>query len=75
MPTYFRSGNVLVQLYNGDHNPPHVHIVAPSGNSAILLSDLSTLRGDVSRHDYELAMGWIRANIEYLRSEWDRLNG
>jgi hypothetical protein len=41
----------------------------------IALSDLSIIQGKIRKHDYELAMSWIRGNIGLLRSEWDRLNG
>ena len=75
MPTYYRSENVHVRMFNGDHNPPHLHIWTPDGDMQVSLSTLQPLRGQVGRHEYELAMLWIRDNIDFLRSEWDRLNG
>ena len=75
MGTYFRIGHTYVRLFNGDHNPPHVHIWTPNGDVRVSLVTLQPMRGDVAKQDYELAMDWIRANIDFLRAEWNRLNG
>ena len=75
MGTYFRSGHTYIRLFNGDHNPPHVHIWTPDGDMQISLATLEPMKGNVSKHEYEVAMTWIRSNIDFLRAEWDRLNG
>jgi hypothetical protein len=41
----------------------------------ISLATLEPMKGNVSKHEYEVAMTWIRSNIDFLRAEWDRLNG
>jgi hypothetical protein len=62
-------------MFNGDHGPPHVHIWTPEGEMQISLINLEPLRGKLRRQDYEVAMSWIRSNIDFLRLEWERLNG
>ena len=74
MPTLWRSGNVCVRLFDRDHHPPHVHIWTPDGDMQIALSDCSIIRGNIRTRDYELAMLWIRDNIEVLRQEWTHRN-
>ena len=63
VPTYFRAGNVQVRIYNGDHNPPHCHIVSPNGELQIALSDCAVIRGTMPRQEYDLAIDWIRATL------------
>jgi hypothetical protein len=75
MPTYFREGSVVIRLFNGDHNPPHVHIITPNGEMQVSLVTLEPLRGKIGRQEYQVALELIRSNIEFLQSEWVRLNG
>jgi hypothetical protein len=49
MPTYFREGSVVIRLFNGDHNPPHVHIITPNGEMQVSLVTLEPLRGKIGR--------------------------
>jgi hypothetical protein len=64
-----------VRLFNGDHNPPHVHIWTPASDMQVSLATLVPMRGLVGKQEYEVAMDWVRSNIDFLRSEWERLNG
>jgi hypothetical protein len=73
--TYFKDGHTFVRLYNGDHNPPHVHIWTPDGELLVSLVTLEPVTGDIGRQEFDVAMKWIRSNIHFLRAEWDRLNG
>ncbi len=74
MPTLFRSGHVAIRMLVDDHDPPHFHIWTPDLEMTVALSDLSILRGNMRKRDYEIAMGWARANIEDLRRTWSELN-
>lgn len=75
MGTYYESGHTCVRLFNGDHNPSHVHIWTPDGDMQISLGTLEPMKGDMGKQEYEVAMAWIRDNIDFLRAEWERLNG
>jgi hypothetical protein len=76
MPTLVRLDGVLIRMFFGDHYPPHFHVwTAGNGEAQIRLSDLSVMRGDVRKQELELALAWARANMDFLKSEWDRLNG
>jgi hypothetical protein len=74
MPTLFRSGKVMIRMFRDDHDPPHFHITTPDLEMVIVLSNFSTLRGNIRRRDYEIAMAWARVNIEVLRKTWNELN-
>jgi hypothetical protein len=58
-----------------DHNPPHFHISTTGGEAQVSLADLTVIRGGVSKRDFELAIAWVRKNMDLMYAEWDRLNG
>ena len=51
------------------------HIWTPDGDVQVALADLRVIKGRIRTQDYEVAMRWVRGNIDFVRSEWDRLNG
>lgn len=73
--TYFKVGHTFVRLFNGDHNSPHAHIWTPDGELLVSLVTLEAVKGDIGRQEFDVAMKWIRNYIDFLRAEWDRLNG
>ena len=75
MSTLHRIGRVQIRMFY-DHNPPHFHIWTPDSEVQVSLRDLTLLRGGpMHKGDYELAMEWARANIDFLWQEWNRRNG
>lgn len=73
MPTVYRFGRGKIKIFH-DHNPPHFHIWTPEGDMQVSLLDLSPMNGRIDKGEYELAMTWVRGNIELLWQEWNRLN-
>ena len=74
MPTIVRIGNLKIQVFADDHNPPHFHVVTPDHEALVALATLTVLRGTMRRQDLKTALEWVRANGEALVSEWERLN-
>lgn len=74
MPTIHRIGNILIQVYARDHNPPHFHIVTPGGQAMIGIDALEVIRGSVSRRELDIALEWASANKDALADAWNRLN-
>jgi hypothetical protein len=74
MPTLVVLGNVKIQIFAGDHNPPHFHVVTPDGEAAVLLPSLKVFRGGVRPRHLAVALAWARRNQELLTNEWHRLN-
>lgn len=35
MPTIFTIGKLRIVIYPNDHDPPHVHVIAPDGNAKV----------------------------------------
>lgn len=74
MPTLVVLGNVKIQMFAGDHNPPHFHVVTPDGEVIVELRTLLVLRGAVRSRELTIAMAWAKNNLELLKDEWHRLN-
>lgn len=75
MPTIAKIGNIKIQIFASDHNPPHFHVVTAEYEVLIAVSNFTILRGSIRRRDLDIALQWARVNRETLKNEWKRLNG
>ena len=74
MPTIIKLGNLKIQIFAGDHYPPHFHIVTPDHEVLVRLSDLDILAGSIDRRSLDRALVWVRENRKVLNEAWERLN-
>ncbi len=74
MPTIITVGNLKIQIFADDHNPPHFHVVTPEHEALIRLSDLSLMAGSLSGRDFRIALQWAQDHLKELDDEWNRLN-
>jgi hypothetical protein len=57
-----------------DHMPPHMHLIGPGWSAVIELATLTVTRGRAPKRELAEALGWMRANIDFLEAEWAQLN-
>ena len=74
MPTLVRLGNIKIQMFADDHNPPHFHVVTPDHEALVSLASHVVLRGAIRASDLRTALAWANENAELLAREWSRLN-
>lgn len=74
MPTIVKIGNLKIQVFADDHDPPHFHIVTPDYEALVRLSDMTILAGSIDRRSYDTALSWAAENMGILEHEWRRLN-
>lgn len=76
MPTIVKLGNLKIQIFADDHNPPHFHVVTPDYEALVRLSDLSVMAGAIDRRSLQVALEWAKeeTNRDLLAHEWNRLN-
>ncbi len=74
MPTIVQIGNLKIQVFADDHNPPHFHIVTPDHEVLVRLGDFAVLAGSIDRRSLDIALSWAAENRERLDHEWQRLN-
>jgi hypothetical protein len=68
--------NCKIQIYAGDHAPPHFKIFGPGTNANVAIETLEVIAGRADRKALREALDWAsRAeNRALLRAVWNRLN-
>jgi hypothetical protein len=74
MPTIVILGNLKIQMFADDHNPPHFHVRTPDSKALVRISDLKLIAGSIDRRDLEKALAWARQNRKALEDAWLRFN-
>ncbi len=79
MPVILRLewGKVVVRIHSNDHEPPHVHVMAPGAEVRVRIADLAVM-GKAYGFD-SIALKAILAELEirqhYLQEQWDEIFG
>lgn len=75
MPTLARLTQSTINMYAGDHLPPHFHVRMNDGREAlVVIASLELLRGAIPSRELAEPMNWARANVELLDLKWKELN-
>jgi hypothetical protein len=74
VPTIHRLSNVKLQMFAGDHNPPHFRLIGPATRCNVDLRTSRILAGHARRADLEEALEWAAGNRDLLWDVWRRLN-
>lgn len=71
MPTIVRFQRCRIEMYFGDHHPPHFHIITISDERvAVSIETLAIIAGVADKRDIGAAIEWARANQDELASRW-----
>ncbi len=71
MPTVKRFRLCRIEMYFGDHNPPHFHIITNEDmRVAVLIRTLETMAGHAGKRDIAEALEWAEANRDQLMAYW-----
>jgi hypothetical protein len=75
MPTVARLANCTLNMYAGDHLPPHFHVRLGDGREALVeIGSLGVLRGSITKRELATVMAWAAANRAVLVAKWKELN-
>ena len=73
MPTVARFNRCRIEMYFGDHSPPHFHVITNDKHKAVvLIATLAVIEGQARAADIAEAMTWARANRDVLMGLWKR---
>jgi hypothetical protein len=71
MPTLLDRKSWKITMYFGDHNPPHFHIVARTGQEAqIEIATLTVMAGAVEKRVLDAALEWAAGRQIFLLGKW-----
>ena len=71
MPTISIFYGVVIQMFAGDHAPPHFHALYAEHEALIDLRDLSVLRGSLPRRALALVLEWAAEHRNDLMEDWN----
>lgn len=76
MPTLVELSKSKIQVYAGDHAPPHFKIYGPGSNANVAIETLEIIAGRADRKALRDALDWAARpqNGALLRAAWNRLN-
>lgn len=76
MPTVVELPKCKIQIYAGDHAPPHFKIFGPGSNANVAIETLEVIAGKADRKALREALDWASRpeNRALLRTTWNRLN-
>lgn len=75
MPRIEDFGTYVIRIYPGDHNPPHVHVIAPDFAAMVSIRDPAVIHGNLPAGVERKVLAWCAENEARLAEEWDKYNG
>jgi hypothetical protein len=70
MPTVSIFYGVVIQMFAGDHAPPHFHAMYGEHEALIDLRDMRLMRGSLPRRAMALVLEWASEHREELMENW-----
>ncbi len=70
MPTLAIVAGVKIQMFYGDHNPPHVHVYGGGHAALIRIADREFLAGSLPPRIRRRVLAWIAGHEEQLMTLW-----
>lgn len=72
MPTISVFYGIVIQMYAGDHPPPHFHALYAEYEVLIDLRDLQVMRGSLPRRAMALVLEWASEHLGELMEDWQQ---
>ncbi|MGD0629609.1 MAG: DUF4160 domain-containing protein [Terracidiphilus sp.] len=71
MPTISRFYGILIQMYFGDHAPPHFHALYAEFEALIDIRTFDVIRGELPGRAMALVLEWSQLHREELMRDWE----
>ena len=72
MPEVSRFYGIVIQIYYGDHSPPHFHALYAGAVAKIAIDTLQIIDGSLPKRALGLVLDWAAAHQSELREAFDR---
>ena len=71
MPTISTFYGIVIQMFYGDHAPPHIH-VSYSGHKAVVdFQKMEITQGSLPRRAANLVLDWVELHQDELIEDWE----
>jgi hypothetical protein len=74
MPNVVSFSGIKINMYNGDHRPPHIHAVYNEFEALITIEDASVYAGELPAKQMKLVMNWLNGNSDWVLDVFYELN-
>lgn len=74
MPTIDVIDGVKINIYNGDHPPPHIHAIYNEHEALITIEKSEIYAGDLPERQLKKALNWLEANSKAAMIVFNELN-
>jgi hypothetical protein len=71
MPEISRFFGIVIQMYYGDHDPPHFHVRYSGHKALIAIESLEVLRGELPPRALSLVREWATLHQTELLEDWN----
>jgi hypothetical protein len=76
VPTIRRFDRCRIEMYFGDHPPPHFHVITRRDERiAVTINTLAVWAGEADRRDTVEAFRWAREHQATLHARWQQYSG
>lgn len=74
MPTVDIIDGIKINIYNGDHRPPHIHVLFNEHEILLIIESGEVYAGEMPIKPLRKASGWLRGNAEWALKVFYELN-
>ncbi|MBI1306374.1 MAG: DUF4160 domain-containing protein [Bacteroidetes bacterium] len=74
MPTIDMFDGIKINIYNGDHRPPHVHVVYNEFEILLTIESQEVYVGELPSRQLKKAMDWLAGNANWALEVFYELN-
>ena len=71
MPEISRFFGIVIQMYYGDHDPPHFHVRYSGQRALVAIDTLEVLRGHLTPRTLTLVQEWAAVHQAELLEDWN----
>ena len=71
MPTISRFYGILIQMYFGDHAPPHFHALYAEFEAVVDIRTFEIIRGELPLRAMALVLEWSQLHRNELMGDWE----
>jgi len=74
MPTIEIINGIKINIYNGEHRPPHIHAVYNEFEILILIENNEIYAGDLPNRQLKKVFDWLSGNSDWALEIFYQLN-
>ncbi|MBE0493146.1 MAG: DUF4160 domain-containing protein [Thiomicrospira sp.] len=71
MPTISTFYGIIIQMFYGDHSPPHIHVKYSGHEAVVDFQKMEIIKGSLPRRAANLVLDWAELHQSELIEDWE----